>query len=332
MVCVTSPLSTKDSLPNATAPGLFVYDEESQYCYFNPDSFESSEEFFLIGVVFGLAIYNSTILDVALPPCVFKKLLQPTYPSNKHFAHSNRPSQKHTLEDLAVFRPTLARGLHQLLEFEGDVEEVFCRNFVVEVDRFGVRSTVPLVYGGENLPVTNENRKDFVGKYITYLLDTSVAKQFEPFKRGFYTVSGGNALSLFRPEELELLIRGSEEPLDISALRAVAVYEGWGGTWVDGNATAENDPVVKWFWSFFERITPKEQRLLLSFITGSDRIPGTGATNLVIKVLCAGEDCDRFPVARTCFNAVCLYRYKRREKLERMLWRAVQESEGFGLR
>ena len=54
---------------------MFLYDEDSQYCYFNPNSLEPSEQFFLVGVVLGLAIYNSTILDVALPPFAFRKLL-----------------------------------------------------------------------------------------------------------------------------------------------------------------------------------------------------------------------------------------------------------------
>jgi len=306
--------------------GMFVYDDDSQYCYFNPNTLESSEEFFLVGVLFGLAIYNSTILDVALPPYIFKKLLHFTAPHNLAVS-SIRPPMHHTLEDLAVFRPSLAHGLRQLLEFEGDVESTFCRDFVAETERFGQLIRVPLCPNGENRPVTNSNRREFVDLYLNYLLNSSVAKQFEPFKRGFYTVCGGNALSLFRPEEIELLIRGSDEALDVSALKAVAIYDGWGG----GNPT-ENDPVVKWFWSFFERITPKEQRMLLSFITGSDRIPAMGATNLIIKVVCLGQDSNRFPVARTCFNQICLWRYKRREKLETLLWRAVTESEGFGLK
>ncbi|CUS09549.1 unnamed protein product [Tuber aestivum] len=306
--------------------GMFAYDDDSQYCYFNPNSLESSEEFFLVGVLFGLAIYNSTILDVALPPYMFKKLLH-SITAHSLTASSARPHLHHTLEDLAVFKPSLAHGLRQLLEFEGDVESTFCRDFVVETERFGQVTRVPLCPNGENLPVTNSNRREFVDLYLNYLLNSSVAKQFEPFKRGFFTVCGGNALSLFRPEEIELLIRGSDEALDVSALKAVAIYDGWGG----GNP-AENDPVVKWFWNFFERITPKEQRMLLSFITGSDRIPAMGATNLIIKVVCLGQDSNRFPVARTCFNQICLWRYRRREKLETLLWRAVTESEGFGLK
>jgi hypothetical protein len=35
--------------------------------------------------------------------------------------------QKPTLADLAEAQPSLANGLQQLLDFEGDVENTFCR-------------------------------------------------------------------------------------------------------------------------------------------------------------------------------------------------------------
>lgn len=71
---------------------MFIYDDQSQYCWFNPASFESLDQFYLVGVVIGLAIYNSTILDLPLPLAVYKKLL-------------NIPV---ALEDLATFRPVSA--------------------------------------------------------------------------------------------------------------------------------------------------------------------------------------------------------------------------------
>jgi len=83
---------------------------------------------------------------------------------------------------------------------------------------------------------------EYVKRYVEFLLDKSISKQFEPFKRGFYHVCGGNALSLFRPEEIELLIRGSPEKLDVDQLRAVAVYEGENSR-VQVN---ENEPVIRW--------------------------------------------------------------------------------------
>ncbi|EXJ77278.1 other hect domain ubiquitin protein ligase E3 [Capronia epimyces CBS 606.96] len=323
--------------------GLFVYDDDSQYCYFNPFCFESSEQFFLVGVLLGLAIYNSTILDVAFPPFVFKKLLASAPLTGDKLTSTPKVSHGFTLEDLAEFRPALARGFRQLLEFEGDVEETFCRDFVAELDRYGEIVQVPLCPGGEKRAVTNANRREFVDLYIRYLLDTAVARQYEPFKRGFFTVCGGNALSLFRPEEIELLVRGSDEPLDIASLRAVATYEGW----PKNDGPPEQQPQVVWFWDFFARVSAEDQRKILGFITGSDRIPAMGATNLIIRIqLLRSKDefdaygrpmskpieIERFPIARTCFNTLSLYRYSSREKLEHKLWMAVTGSEGFGLK
>ena len=280
-----------------------------------------------MGAVLGLAIYNSTILDVALPPFAFRKLIAsaPTY--SGPMTSSSRPVAAHTLEDLAELRPSLAKGLAQLLEYEGDVEETYCWDFVAQVDRYGQSTMVPLCPDGKDRPVTQANRREFVHLYIKYLLDTAVARQYEPFKRGFFTVCGGNALSLFRPEEIELLVRGSDEPLDIATLRAVAIYDGWGK-----GIQAQDEPVVAWFWDAFANSDARDQRKLLSFITSSDRIPAMGATNLVIKITCLGGNCDRFPIARTCFNMIGIYRYQSREIFEMKLWRSVTESEGFGLR
>ena len=307
--------------------GLFVYDEDSHYCYFNPNTFETSDQFFLVGVLLGLAIYNSTILDVALPPFAFRKLLASAPNYTGPTTSSSRPTSGYTLDDLAEFRPSLAQGLQQLLDFGGDVEETFCRDFVAVVDRYGQPVQVLLCPNGDKRVVTNSNRHEFVDLYIRYLLDISVARQYEPFKRGFFTVCGGNALSLFRPEEIELLVRGSDEPLDVATLRTVAIYDGWGKA-----ISAADEPVVTWFWEAFAKANAKDQRKLLSFITSSDRIPAMGATSLVIKIMCLGNHSNRYPIARTCFNMLGLYRYDSREILEHKLWTAVVESEGFGMK
>jgi E3 ubiquitin-protein ligase HECTD2 len=310
---------------------MFLYDEDSQFCYFNPHSLELSEQFFLVGVVLGLAIYNSTILDVALPPFAFRKLLfaapLPAVPISQP-----RQTMTYTLDDLAEYRPGLARGLRQLLDYDGDVESAFALDFAIDTTRYGAVDQIPLCPGGLHRPVTNANRREYVDAYVRYLLDTSVSRQFEPFKRGFFTVCGGNALSLFRPEEIELLVRGSgteNEPIDVAALKAVAQYEGWGKGVED---PVEREPTVRWFWEAFEGAEPVMQRRLLAFVTGSDRLPAMGAASLVVRVHCLGEDCGRFPTARTCFNVLGLWRCAGRESLEEVLWRAVRESEGFGLR
>ncbi|KAG0030352.1 putative E3 ubiquitin-protein ligase [Podila clonocystis] len=288
--------------------GMFVYDDQSSYCWFNPASFESLDQFYLVGVVIGLAIYNSTILDLPLPLAVYKKLL-------------NTPV---TLEDLATFRPDLAKGFDQLLNYEDDdVEDVFCLNFVGSYEAYGESVEVPLMPDGGNIPVTNHNKRQYVERYANFIMNSSISDQFESFRRGFYLVCGGHALSLFRPEEIEFLVRGSAEPLDIDQLRSVTVYEGFN----------DEHEVIKNFWSIFKEFDDKNQRRLLQFITASDRYPATGIANLSFKITCMGShDSQRYPTTHTCFNQLCLYNYKGRDKLKNMLMRAMNESEGFGVK
>ncbi|CAK7273103.1 Putative E3 ubiquitin-protein ligase [Sporothrix epigloea] len=308
--------------------GMFAYDEESQYCYFNPASFETSDQFFLVGVVLGLAIYNSTILDIALPPFAFRKLLlaSPVVTTGL-LASPARPSMKYTLADLAEYRPRLARGLQQLLDHDGDVQSTFSLDFSITAERFGQTNTVPLCPGGELLPVTNSNREEYVDMYVRYLLDISVARQFDPFKRGFFTVCGCNALGLFRPEEIELLVKGSDEPLDVASLSLAASYENWPSA-----NPLDEEPTIKWFWQIFSEASSNDQRRLLVFITGSDRIPATGPASLSIRILYLGNDTGRYPTARTCFNILTLYRYASKAAMATKLWGAVYGSEGFGLK
>ena len=53
---------------------MFTYDADTRQCWFNQTSFESHDQFTLIGLLLGLAIYNSVILDVHFPMVVYRKL------------------------------------------------------------------------------------------------------------------------------------------------------------------------------------------------------------------------------------------------------------------
>ena len=55
--------------------GMFRYYEESRQMWFNDQSFEEASMFMLIGLLCGLAIYNSTIIDLPFPAALYKKLL-----------------------------------------------------------------------------------------------------------------------------------------------------------------------------------------------------------------------------------------------------------------
>ena len=103
--------------------GMFIHCSESHTYWFNPSSYESLAQFTLIGIVLGLAMYNSVILDLHLPSVIYKKL----------------GGKKGNFEDLKEFKPTVWNGLNELLNYTGnDMEDVFMQPFQVSyTDLFG---------------------------------------------------------------------------------------------------------------------------------------------------------------------------------------------------
>jgi E3 ubiquitin-protein ligase HECTD2 len=78
----------------------------------------------------GLAVYNSINLDVRFPTVCYRKLLSPAVVpfSNPRALVGVTPV---TLEDLKRIMPDTARGLQDLLEYDGDVEDDFGLTFEV---------------------------------------------------------------------------------------------------------------------------------------------------------------------------------------------------------
>lgn len=293
---------------------LFVEDEQSKYCWFDTSSDQPLKFYKLTGVALGLALYNSTILDLAFPPVLFKKLL----------------GAQVSLKDFTRLWPRFGTSLKQLLDYDGDdFEEVFGLTFsVTKTSKESVPYEVELIEGGSNVIVTKSNRKVYVKKLVEYYLEKDVELAFQAMEMGFHQVFQNNAITLFQPCEIEQLVRGSDDSLDIAAFRSVTRYKQWAPFYSNVNKAL----VIRWFWRYFESLDSKEQRKLLMFITGSDRIPATGTATMSFTITRLGGDSDRFPVSHTCFNELCLYEYKTKSKLIEKLSRAVNESEGFGLK
>ncbi len=217
----------------------------------------------------------------------------------------------------------MARSLKKLLEWEGpgSVADVFCFDFTIDQGSFGEVKTFELKPGGANIPVTEENRREYVDLYVDFLLNESVRTQFNAFRRGFLLLADGPVLRLFRPQELEVLVCGTPH-LDFKALEANAKYE--------GNYQADSK-VVQWLWTVVNDMSREDKRKFLKFFTGSDRAPIGGLARLTTIVQRAGPDSDRLPTAHTCFNTLLLPEYGSRGKLRTLLHTAIQNAAGFGL-
>ncbi|XP_076048039.1 ubiquitin protein ligase E3A isoform X2 [Oratosquilla oratoria] len=287
---------------------MFCYNCETHTFWFNPTSFESDAQFTLIGIVLGLAIYNNVILDVHFPPVMYKKL----------------SGKRGSFHDLKEWNTTLYRSLVELLEYEGDdMEEVFMQSYRIGYqDVFGANLTHDLKPDGENVLVNQSNKQDFVKQYADFLLNKSVERQFHAFRRGFSMVTDDSPLGhLFRPEELELLVCGSQN-YDFMELMKSTEY--------DGGYTV-NTAIVKAFWEIVHDMSDEDKKKLLQFTTGSARVPVGGLARLKLIIARHGPDCDRLPTAHTCFNVLLLPEYSSKEKLQDRLYKAIGYFQGFGM-
>jgi len=285
--------------------GMFVNYEESRLIWFNDCSFEEEVMYFLIGLLCGLAIYNFTIINLPFPLALFKKLLE----------------EKVDLNDLKELNPSVARSLEQVLEYTGsDLETTFSLNFEITRESFGEVRVVPLKTGGCEIPVTQENKNEFVDLYVNYVMNQCVQKQFEAFKQGFQRVCGSTILQLFHPQELQAMVTGNED-YDWGELERNCIYK---------RGYQPSDPVIQRFWEVFHSLKLEEKKQFLLFLTGSDRIPILGMKALK---LCIQPTADEryLPVAHTCFNLLDLPRYQTKERMKYKLLQAIQQNQGFSL-
>ncbi|QPG75765.1 hypothetical protein FOA43_003125 [Brettanomyces nanus] len=287
--------------------GLFSYNETSHLCYFARSPINSDELYYLVGAVLGLAIYNSTILDLKLPRALYKKLM----------------NRKVTLHDFIQLDPETGAGLQRLLTCHG-VQDLAIFFEVTYKDIFDDIVTKELIKGGSQVPVTDENKYEYVERYMNFFLNDTCKQPFEAFCKGFYNVVGGNALSLFTPEEIQLILIGDESSskLDTSIMRSITKYNGF----------QADDEIIDWFWNYFDNCSTAAQKKLLFFVTGTDRLPATGLPSLHFKITRLCDSSIKLPTSHTCFNELCLYDYQSQEIFKEKMDLALDYGEGFGLR
>jgi ubiquitin-protein ligase E3 A len=285
--------------------GMFNYNEKTRLFWFNHYSFEPNIKYELIGTIFGLAIYNGTILDVKLPISIYKKLL----------------GIKPTFEDLKECDMELYNNLNYILKQDNPkLEEELDSNFTVIDDKFGEKIEIPLKPGGDKIMINNSNKEEYVELYTDWYFNKSIDGYFRSFEKGFYKVFNKSLTKILTPNELELILCGTQI-LDFHELKIAAQYEEYD----------KNSETIKYFWEILFDFNEEEKKKFLSFVTGCDRAPIDGLGSLSITITNGGNDLNQLPTAHTCFNNLILPDYKNKEKMKKALLTAINYSEGFGL-
>jgi E3 ubiquitin-protein ligase NEDD4 len=94
---------------------------------------------------------------------------------------------------------------------ENDITDIIDETFTTTEERFGEMVTVELKPDGESIPVTEENKKDYVNCVVEYRISRRVKEQFDAFMSGFSELIPQDLVNVFDERELELLIGGMSE-------------------------------------------------------------------------------------------------------------------------
>ncbi|KAK5136003.1 hypothetical protein LTR08_004257 [Meristemomyces frigidus] len=265
--------------------------------------------FKFIGRVIGKALYEGRVLDCHFSRAVYRRILGKTV----------------SLKDMESVDLDYYRSLVWILE--NDITDVTFESFSVNVDRFGAEETVDLVPNGRNIPVTEENKHEYVQLVVEHRLIKSVDVQLDKFLEGFHDIIPKELVSIFNEQELELLISGLPE-IDMDDWKNTTEYHNYQAT----------SPQIQWFWRAVRSFDKEEKAKLLQFVTGTSKVPLNGFKELEgmngfakFNIHRDYSSNQKLPSSHTCFNQLDLPEYESYEHLRQQLYTAITAgSEYFG--
>merc|ERR1719334_373465 len=177
-----------------------------------------------------------------------------------------------------------------------------------------------LIPDGDQIDVTQANKKLYIEKFVEWTLELSIKRVFNSFRDGFFKVANKHLMYIFEPEELQTLFIGTTIE-DFSILKEHCEYlEGY----------HPNHQTILNFWSIFDEFTKEEKLKFLKFLTGGDRLPYK-MSGFRIRIRQTRGGIRYLPVAHTCVNMLDLPAYETKSRLRAKLALAMSETEGFGL-
>ena len=159
--------------------------------------------------------------------------------------------------------PKIASGLESLIEYEGDdAHEIY------ELDWPGSSELV-------DLPA--ELRSQYVQRYVEWYLDKRFEAQAVAMWTGFDCVMEHSRLirTQVTAAELETIICGVEEPMDVIAVKANADLNNW---------TDEDAEYIAGFWDVLAGFSREDSRSFAVFVSASTRMPLQGWSRFKLQV------------------------------------------------
>ncbi|KMZ59058.1 E3 ubiquitin-protein ligase UPL6 [Zostera marina] len=312
----------KDFMENVTRSGFDIqyglFKETTDHLqYPNPGSGMIHEDhlqyFHFLGTVLGKAMLEGILVDIPFATFFLSKLKQ----------------KYNYLNDLPSLDPELYRHLLFLKNYTGDVSNLELY-FVIVNNDYGEQREEELISGGKNVRVTKENVITFIHLVANYRLNTQIRNQSLHFLRGFQQLIKKEWIDMFNEHEIQLLISGSIDGMDVADLRLNTHYNG---------GYHENDEYIEMFWEIVKEMSSDNQKKFLKFVTGCSRGPLLGFKYLE-PTFCIQRTSPadvneiivfRLPTSATCLNLLKLPPYRSKDQLQEKLLYAINAEAGFDL-
>ncbi|EFO21356.1 Nedd4-PD [Loa loa] len=291
--------------------GLFEYSATDNYTLqINPHSETCNPEhlsyFHFIGRVIGIAIYHGKLLDAFFIRPFYKMML-------------DKPITLNDMESVDN------EYFNSLIYIKDNNPEDLDLHFAVDEDVFGKMNSVELRNGGAEEKVTDANKDEYIDLIIKWRFVSRVEEQMKALMRGVHELIPPNLLSIFDPNELELLVCGLQK-IDVKDWKDNTLYKG---------GYSPSHPVIQNFWKCLLAFNNEMRARLLQFVTGTSRVPMNGFRELYGSngpqkfTIERWGSADMLPRAHTCFNRIDLPPYTNFHEMKERLTTAVENSEIF---
>ncbi|KAM4596311.1 putative E3 ubiquitin-protein ligase HERC1 isoform 6-T6 [Fundulus diaphanus] len=292
--------------PNASAEVGYNRDR----FLFNPSACldEHMLQFKFLGILMGVAIRTKKPLDLHLAPLVWKQLCC-------------IPLQLEDLEEVdLLYVQTLKSILH--IEDSGITEESF--HEMIPLDSFVGQSAdgkmVPIIPGGNSIPLTFSNRKEYVERAIEYRLH-EIDRQVAAVREGMSWIVPVPLLSLLTAKQLEQMVCGMPE-ICCDVLKKVVRYR----------EVDEQHALVQWFWQTLEEFSNEERVLFMRFVSGRSRLPAnTADISQRFQIMKVDRPYDSLPTSQTCFFQLRLPPYSSQAVMAERLRYAINNCRSIDM-
>ncbi|XP_047196036.1 probable E3 ubiquitin-protein ligase HERC1 [Hippoglossus stenolepis] len=292
--------------PNATAEVGYNRDR----FLFNPSACQDEHmlQFRFMGILMGVAIRTKKPLDLHLAPLVWKQLCCiPLLPED--------------LEEVdLLYVQTLKSILH--IEDSGITEENF--HEMIPLDSFVGQSAdgkmVPIIPGGNSIPLSFSNRKEYVERAIEYRLH-EIDRQVAAVREGMSWIVPVPLLSLLTAKQLEQMVCGMPE-ICCDVLKKVVRYR----------EVDEQHALVQWFWQTLEEFSNEERVLFMRFVSGRSRLPAnTADISQRFQIMKVDRPYDSLPTSQTCFFQLRLPPYSSQAVMAERLRYAINNCRSIDM-